>query len=178
MVMKSALILALIAGVTTTYSFAGSPAEGKDWYVGGSYNITQTDVAGVAEYDLDTFGLQGGYQITDVIAVEMRAGMGVTDDTALNIDAEIANYVGVYAKFGIPSNTVVYPYVILGFTDFEFDYSRDALAEGGRHNDVSYGFGLSFTVNNLFDIYGEYMRWFDKDEVEIEGFGLGANWRF
>lgn len=176
--MKNSLLLVVTATLAASFANAGSPAKNKDWYIGGSYNFTQTDVGGVAEYDLDAVGIHGGYQISNVIAVEMRAGMGVTDDSDFNIDAEIVNYVGVYAKFGIPSDTVVYPYAIIGFTDFEFDFSNDSLAEGGRDNDFSFGAGLSFNINDTIDLYGEYMRWFDKDDVEIDGFTLGANWRF
>ena len=174
--MKKTLLALSFATLASSMSF-GDEAAQAGFYIGGSYAFLDTEVFG-EDLDLGALVFNGGYSFNEYIAVEGRIGTGVVDDDFFGIDVELNYLAGVYAKVGIPTGTIVYPYVVLGLTQVELEISGFGQSETDDDNDISYGIGANFEVSNNVGIYVEYMSWYDEDDIEITGFNLGANYKF
>ena len=106
---------------------------------------------------------------------EFRFGIGIGDDSLVDsfgdtITSEIDYYYGAYLKFNSESGQIK-PYAIIGFTKLEVSYVDSSIGEkeSGSEDDFSYGLGIDF--DNGFNL--EYMQYYDKDGVEINGLSLG-----
>lgn len=140
------------------------------------------------DLDLNAVFYRYGYQINSYSAAEFRAAFGIGDDSKamsvfgnnFDLDVSIESYIGVYYKIGIPSETVIFPYVILGYTNMVLTYEIDLwdYEENGSGSDYSYGLGADFDVGDIIMVNAEYMVYRDKGGVEISGFSVGVNYRF
>ena len=179
--MRKTIMALAVAAVTTSMAYGETAATEPGWYVGGSYSTLETDI--VVEFDLAALVFNGGYQFNDYVAVEVRAGTGITDDDFTGIggsvDLELDYLYGVYTKIGVPTGTNVYPYVVLGYTKAELEVSSSiGLSASDSDSDTSYGIGARFQVNDNVGVVVEYMNWYDDDDVEITGFNIGASYKF
>ena len=170
--MRRAVLTIFAAVSMTSLAFAG---EGP-WYVGASYNTVKSDW-GSRNFDLTALGLQAGYQLTDVVAMEVRTGTG-NDDTDSGLKVELDSYYGIYCKVGIPSNSVIYPYALLGYTNVDVTFSGAGRSRSDKSDDISYGAGVSFNINNLFDVNIEYVKMFDNYNITYDSASIGASYRF
>ena len=152
----------LLSGVVT--------AEG---YGGISYGALETEFAN-RDFDTPTLNLALGNIFNPNFAVEGRLGLGVDDDTDRGIKAEIENYFAIYAKPMLPLSDVLTLYGLLGVAETTIDTN----VGDDDDDDISYGFGLSAKTRQGFDLFVEYISLYDDDNVEVNGFNLGANMRF
>ena len=72
----------------------------------------------------------------------------------------------------------VTPYGILGFTRYELEVDNVLGSSSEDESDLSYGIGVNVAINDALSGNLEYMRYFDKDDVTIDGIGLGLTVRF
>ena len=167
----------LIASIATAgFAMAGSAAA-ADMYksgVGGLYagvNYTFVDIdAGSSDADLGTLSGKVGVMATPYVGFEARAGFGVDDDRGLEID----NFFGGYATFNMVNESPVTPYAAIGFTRVEWEagsYSED-------ESDFSYGAGINVEMAQNVSGNLEYMRYYDDDDVTVDGIGLGVQFNF
>ena len=166
-------------------SFAsGAAAQGslEGGYVGLNYAfVTYEDDGFSDDFDLGALVGKGGVQINPYLAAEFRAGFGVTDDStsfnSASLDLELDYLVGGYMVLGLPNESPVYPYAVIGATKGEL--SASATGPGGSasasesESDISFGVGANLDLNKDFRINGEYMQYIDKDGGEISGVSIG-----
>lgn len=168
--MKKKLI-ALAFAVTSPLAFAGG-------YVGGSYSAMEASVDGFdGDLSLGTINVTGGYQLNDYTAVEVRAGLGVGDDSYSGVEFEIDNYVGAYVKVGVPAGDF-YPYALAGFTRGKVTASASGASASDSESDTSFGVGVAYNVSEQVSLSAEYANLLDKDGVTIDGFTFGVNYNF
>lgn len=156
-----------------TGSLVLSGAAAADVYGGLSYGALETEF-GSREFDTPTLNLAIGNVFNPNFAVEGRIGFGVDDDSDGGINAEIDDYLAVYAKPMLPLSDVLTLYGLLGVADTTVDTNFGDEDD----DDISYGIGLSAKTRHNLDLFGEYVTLYDDDNVEITGFNLGANMRF
>ncbi|GAA0839060.1 hypothetical protein GCM10009113_02000 [Marinobacter szutsaonensis] len=172
-----ALALATISGGF----LATGAAQAQDMYksgVGGLYaglNYTFMN-AELGPYDADVGTLSGkvGVMATPFLGIEARAGFGVDDDTINGVDVSVDNFYGGYATFNLANESPVTPYAVLGFTRIEAEVG----SVEDDDSDVSYGIGanMEFAPNLSGNL--EYMRYYDDDNVELDGLGVGIQLNF
>ncbi len=110
--------------VSTCHCISGSACFANA-YVGATYNRCTFDENGtIGDFGLNSLAINGGYKLNDIIAVEARIGFGLGDDTRNQQTAKLRNYLGLYAKAGIPLGGF-YPYALLGFTRGNFRRSSN-----------------------------------------------------
>lgn len=83
------------------------------------------------------------------------------------------HYYGAYLRAGVPVTDGFYPYAIAGYTKAKVEVSDFGVTASDSESDFSYGLGADFSVSKNVDITLEFMRYLDKDGVEIDGIGLG-----
>lgn len=186
--MKRTTSLAMtIAGIASGALLASSPAMAQDMYkssVGGLYaglnytfmNADYNDSN--ADADLGTLSGKVGVMATPFLGVEARAGFGVDDDRVGIADVSIDNFYGGYATVNLANESPVTPYAVLGFTrvESEADLGSSTIRDDG--SDVSYGLGVNMQFAPNLSGNLEYMRYYDKDNVTLDGLGLGVQVNF
>lgn len=138
-------------------------------YVGGN-------IAAIEAGDADLVALYGrlGTEFSENFSGEVRLGTGIDDDTINGNKVKLKHLVGAYVRGGIPVGDVFFPYATVGFTDVKL--SSGGYSDSG--NDVSFGFGTDIRINPNVDLNLEYMNYYDKHNVTIDGFSVGATYRF
>ena len=178
--MKKLTIIALIA-----FTFCIT-ATANAFYGGINYMHTTADFAGLADADMGVLTLKGGHELNDYIAVEARAGIGITDDDLVPGVTMETDYVwGIYARPGIKAGNANF-YGLLGYAGVEgtMTVAGDPAASGSEDEmDFSYGAGVEVNVTDKMGISFEYMVLPEFDivpglAVEIDSINVGMSFKF
>ncbi|TBW50777.1 porin family protein [Marinobacter halodurans] len=181
---KSAI--AVLAGVLISGHVLADDAQPKA-YLGLNYLAAQYEEDGVDDtLDVGAIFVQLGAQINPYLAGELRVGSGITDDstTIYGVDAslEIKNLFGGYLKAGIPTGTLVYPYVVAGVSRAEVEVTASSgyyqVSNSDSGSDISYGAGVNLDIADNFAANVEYMQYYDKDGIDISGISFGGQFKF
>lgn len=176
----------LILGLATLAGgLAATPAAAQDMYksgVGGLYaglNYTFFNLDAGSE-DADTGALSGkvGALVTPYFGVEARAGFGVNDDRINGIDYSVDNFFGGYATLNLANESPATPYLIFGFTRLELEAEGPFGRVTDDDSDLSYGVGVNIEMAPQVSGNLEYMRYYDQDDVTIDGLGVGVTFSF
>jgi opacity protein-like surface antigen len=171
-------LLVLVAVLFSAPAFALGP-----FYLGANYSMTNVgakDVGSVDDFDMDTVTISAGLYLLDFLAVEARAGTGVSDDTVDLIKAEIGVLYGLYARAELPLG-MFKPYVIAGYTaaDLDSNFGDD------DDSDLSYGAGVDLKFSEHLGLNLEYMLLMEFDTqlgsaggIDVESISLGAKFYF
>lgn len=181
----SVIITVLLSVSLTLPALAAGP------YVGGNY--TQLKYADENDdnpgNDIDTEPTAGylrlGIQPAEYIGIEARGGLGIKDDERDNYRVELDEFYGGYLTLGVPINDAVRPYVIGGYTKarvterYDGPFSSVISNKETRNNEgESLGAGLDVALTDTVALNLEYMRYLDKDELEMNGLSLGVRSAF
>lgn len=154
-------------------------------YVGGNISAMKMDNG-------DSFKMAGlygrlGSEFNEFFSGEIRLGTGIEKDSAFIVDEknvihegkiEIDYFYGAYLRGTIPVTDYIYPYATLGFTNLQLEFKSPTLREQDSSSDISYGLGVDIRLSTNSDFNLEYMNYYDKDDIEIDGFSLGFTYRF
>lgn len=177
---------ALVFGLTALAgSMAAAPALANDMYksgVGGLYaglNYTFFNIEeGSDDVDVGTLSAKVGALATPYFGVEARAGFGVDDDRLDGVDFSLDNFFGGYATLNLANESPATPYVILGFTRVELEAEGPLGTASEDDSDFSYGIGVNVEMAPQVSGNLEYMRYYDQDNVTVDGLGLGVTFNF
>jgi len=156
-------------------------------YIGANYVFATFEQDGLAEEaDLGALTAKFGAQINPYFSAELRAGVGVADEsrTANGATAtlELDYLVGGYAVFGLANQTPIYPYLVVGYTKGALTFSvtrgRGSSSFSESESDLSYGAGANFALSDSVQMNAEYMQYLDKDGAEISGVSVGVSLLF
>ncbi|SFM57598.1 porin family protein [Marinobacter zhejiangensis] len=181
--MKKSLLLALslsgAAALSTTSAVAGDiyKSGGVGAYAGANYTFANIDF-GNADADVGTLGAKVGVMATPFFGVEARGGFGVDDDRVGGVEVALDNYFGGYATLNLANESPATPYAIIGFTRVEVELDNGFMSVKEDESDLSYGLGVNIEMAPQISGNLEYMRYFDKDDVTVDGLGLGVTVTF
>ena len=155
----------------------GAPAMAAH-YVGG--NIAAQSANANTSSDADLVALYGrlGTEFSENFSGEVRLGTGIDDDKVNGYKVELDHLYGAYVRGGIPVGSVFYPYAIVGFTHVELERSNRFGSRKYSGNDVSFGVGTDIHLSPNTDLNVEYMSYYDKKDVSLDGFAVGVTYRF
>ena len=89
---------------------------------------------------------------------------------------------GGYLKLSAPLSDSIHPYVIGGYSkmkaDVKYTVAGVSTDESERFEDESYGAGLDFNITDTLGANLEYMRYYDDDDITVDGIGLGVQVNF
>lgn len=148
-------------------------------YAGANYTFVDLEGNGL-DSDLGTLSAKVGANITPYFGLEARAGFGVKDDSITSTTDLSANaFYGGYATLNLANESPATPYAILGFTRYELELDNTFLGTTrDDESDLSYGLGVNLAITEALSGNLEYMRYFDKDDVTIDGIGVGLTVNF
>ncbi|QSP93875.1 porin family protein [Marinobacter salinisoli] len=173
------LAAALAAGLLTTQAQAQDiyKSGGGGAFAGLNYTFVNLDV-GPGEADVATLSAKGGVMVTPFIGFEARAGFGVDDDRIGLADYSLDNFYGAYATFQMANESPLTPYAALGFTRVEVEADSVLGTFTEDESDISYGIGLNVDFASYVSGNLEYMRYYDDNDLTVDGLGLGVQFSF
>jgi opacity protein-like surface antigen len=131
-----------------------------------------------------------GYDLHPNIAVEGMLAFGVKDDkesasvsgVTVNAKLELQNSYGIYVKPKFNPTKELELFARLGWTRSELKatFSASGVSSSGSNSDsdFSYGAGLKYNFDPRMSVGLDYMRYFDKDGMTIDGVTVGFGYRF
>lgn len=169
----------LLAGCFVSCSAVA--AEPSPFYAGVNYVHATYDADGFDTLNPTAVALRFGTEINPNFAVEGRAGFGVSADTidifGIDVDLEIDNFYGVYARGMWPTGYVT-PYALLGWTKGKVTASAFGASDSESDDDISYGLGIDMWATPKVAINLEYARLFEGDGYKVDGLSLGVAFKF
>ena len=173
------------------------------WYIGGGvigavYQQDENSNNRLHDKEIGIGFVRLGHRINDYFAIEGRLGTGLEDDSDIDIlkdstgaemesevELSVETMAGLYVMGGIPTNTALYPYAIVGTTYIDVDAKADTgqtSSESG--STISYGAGVEIAITPALSFNIEYTQYtddYDDDEekgAELSGGSLGLTFRF
>lgn len=158
-------------------ALAQEPLPGP--YIGAAIMEGTLEIDGVSgDANPTALFVRGGYQFNPYIAAEARLGTGLDSDKFHGIKTEIEDFIGIYAKAGVPTTIGLYPYALVGYTKGELKASGRGFSNKDDESDVSIGVGVDYAFDRNFSIGLEYVKYIDTSDYEVSGLSFGANYKF
>jgi hypothetical protein len=150
------------------------------------------EISAADDYETDhlLFGIRAGLKFNDYISGEFRFGKGDKDTTTWEGEfwkTKLDQYMGVYIKAHYPVDEHLNLYGLIGKTklkysesyidpnpDFSFSYTEN-------EQDTSLGLGLEYAISGSsipMLISAEYVQYYDREDVSVNGLSLSALFEF
>jgi opacity protein-like surface antigen len=113
-----------------------------------------------------------GYAINPNVAVEGLLGLGVKKGSD---ETKLSNTVGIFVKPKMMLNNEVEVFGRLGFARTKLKYSDDS---SESDSSFAYGLGGNYYLNKQTYLTASYMSLYSKDGSKVNGFNLGAGYKF
>jgi outer membrane protein X len=161
---------------------AASTAQAQS-YVEGAY--TPTTIKGDGESaKLKPAMLTGvlGYGLHPNLAVEGMLGLGVKKDTFVDGDGlnsfKYKSAYGIYLKPRYQVNQDLEVFARIGYAQSRTQISWNGGSMTDREGSGSWGFGGNYAIDKNLYLTASYMNFHKKDGIKINGFNLGAGYKF
>ena len=124
-----------------------------------------------------------GYEFHPLVAVEGMAAIGTRKDTfndgVEDVRIKMKHAFGVFAKPKFNPNPNVELFGRLGWVKSRFEAScPSGTCQGDSDSDFAYGAGLNYRFNPKAHVGIDYMRYFSKNGVKIDGVTVSVGYRF
>ena len=156
-----------------------SPTFAESFYTGAGVHVLDIDAT---DNSFTVVAASGGYRLNDWLSFEGRLGVSDEekeegDGDSLQISLLSAAYVKLSARSEVSSFA---PYLLLGYSNAEFTAKFGDGAESQKVNfsDGSFGLGMDYMINEAFSVNGEYIRYFEKESIDLMGFGINLHYVF
>lgn len=150
----------------------------SNYYIGLS--VANTDVDGQSSTTVLKSGhplaLVGklGYNLSDNIAIEGRAGLGIKKDTIAFATSEIESLAGVYLKPNINVTENINLSGLLGYANTKQKVGNETLSTNG----VSYGAEVDYKLTDSWVLAADAVRYGNKNSERVDAYSLGLNYSF
>jgi len=161
----------------------GAHAQGKPGGVYGelSYAKVKYKEAGLS-VSPDVLRATIGTDLNPNLAIEGSFGVGIKSDSTrvygVNVTGEIDNMFGVYVRPKVAVTPELELYGRLGVTRAEVSASVPGMSVSDSGSDFSYGLGLSYRVTSQAAATLDYMNYYSKDGVKVNGVAVGVRFTF
>jgi hypothetical protein len=95
-------------------------------------------------------------------------------------DTRVNRVVGLYLKPKVAVSQDIELFARLGYvrTKVTSSLRLTGTTESESASDVSYGFGAAYRINDRWSAVVDYMRYYDKDGVRLQGLAAGLRLKF
>lgn len=166
--MKKLTLVLLLLLTSNAYAY-----ETGDTYVGVQFGQAEVEIDGIDDIE-PTYGLvRLGIYLTPALALDLRYGDGIDDDTLMDVEFSIDRIAGLYALYHLELGSSVSVYGLLGYSevDLKAETSGGSLSED--KDDVSFGIGLDIGSINI-----EYTQVLDGSDYEVNAASIGYTYYF
>ncbi|MBU1669247.1 porin family protein [bacterium] len=115
-----------------------------------------------------------GYNLTDNIAIEGRAGVGIKKDTVDFASSEIESLAGVYLKPNINVTENINLSALLGYANIKQKIDNETLSTNG----VSFGAEVDYKLTDAWTLAADAVRYGNKNSERVDAYSLGLNYNF
>ncbi len=144
------------------------------------------DIPGVPEFKPDALKLSLGYVPVKNFAVEGLFATGLSGSSknidGVNVKADLEESFGIYLRPFVDLNDTVQLYARLGFISAKAKVSASvpgfSASVTDRDEDFSYGIGAAFNLSKSMALTVDYNQFYDKDGVDVSGYGIGLRFNF
>ena len=162
----------LIILILTGFFFV-TPVQAEDirGYIGLQFG--QLDAETDVDVELDATLARLGFTTEHDWGLEVRTGLGSSDDSVGTVDVELERIYGIYGLYHLFLNERVSFYGALGYSKVTLKVSSDTNSTQPEDNGLSYGVG--------FEAYGfnvEYMQYIDTTDIDASAVAVGYNYHF
>jgi hypothetical protein len=106
---------------------------------------------------------------TGFLIPELRAGVGINDDTVAGVKFEIDNYYGIAPRFQYEADGGVYGFVQTSYVNYKVKGSQMGISV----SDSSWEFGAGLGVGMIFtDVLGAELSWERVDSADVFNLSL------
>lgn len=159
-------------------------AEGM--YIGGDFSAVTYSQNNLSDFNLNSFGLRFGLDVSKYIGVEARYAFGVGEEDVFvqgqKIGADTAklsidSLFGVYLLGKYPLSDSFTPYVLVGQSILRIDDFEDVAESQTNLNGFSYGVGFDSDISESLGFHLEYMFFLDESTADLKGFNVGLRYK-
>lgn len=125
-----------------------------------------------------------GYEVNPNLAIEGMVGLGVGDDSTtlagVKLVGEVDHMIGLYLKPKMAVSPDLELFARAGFVRSKVTASAPAygVSASESQSDLSYGVGMSYSINKTTALNVDYMSYYNKDGVKANGFTVGVGFKF
>ncbi|MET1257389.1 outer membrane beta-barrel protein [Aliikangiella maris] len=129
-----------------------------------------------------TVSIGANYQFNSYFSLLGKLSTGVQEDSATHLlqeyDFKVCYSGGIYAKASLLKDTLVTPYLYLGYSQVHLRASAENISANQKENDWSYGAGLEFRLAKSFKLAIDYTQIIDNSDAELTSSSVIASFQF
>ncbi|MBU1667429.1 porin family protein [bacterium] len=115
-----------------------------------------------------------GYNVSNYLALETRAGVGLKKDTVSQGESQWQSLFGVYVKPKINLNKNMELFGLIGYGAVKQKINSSTIHANGS----SYGAGASYHLNQDWSMAVDAVRYASEDDYDVDAYALGLEYRF
>lgn len=125
-----------------------------------------------------------GYRVLPQVAIEGHIGFSLgSDDLTFNgastgVKAKIGTNYGIFVRPSVQLADDFELFGRVGWQRVRLDVSGTGASGSATDNDIAYGFGLNYRLNNSSYLQASWMNHYSKDGSSIKGLGVSYGYRF
>lgn len=172
-----------VAATAVALAAVGAQAQGMYGELGYSHlNFEETDTAFSAKVNPSMVRGIVGYELNRNLAVEGMAGIGLQSDDvrvgSARLEGEVDNILGVFVKPKIQLGESVELFGRAGVATTKVSARAGNLSISDRGTSFAYGGGASFALTPRTSITADYMRYYDRKGIVVDGINVGVGLKF
>jgi hypothetical protein len=181
--------LTLLAAATALFALSSAHAQeaapklyGELGYT--QLNIKESDPIGPIKFSPKALTGVFGYQFAPHMAVEgmlgINAGKGNVkfNGAATGVDGKLKTALGVFFRPSVSVSDSIDLFGRIGWVHGELELSAPGVSASERDDSLAYGVGANFNLSKTSYIQTNWMNYYKKDGVKIDGFTVAYGVRF
>jgi len=164
---------------------ASSAFAGDDSYMEFSYIGLKYTEPGISTKPTAFRGILG-FKQSDTLAYEAVLGTGLSDGTFRYYNANgtvgISSMIGFFAKASNKLSDDIEVFARAGLVSAKVDGSASAggyrVSQGSSGSDFAYGVGIKYNLNKDYGLVVDYMNYYNKSDIKIQGLSVGVSLKY
>jgi opacity protein-like surface antigen len=157
-----------------------APAGASGFYtsLAGAQTIIDT---GAGEVKPFVGILKLGYELANTFALELQYGAGFDDDELNDQMYEVDALGAAFLRISSGGSfSDVRLYLLVGYAQTELKIDDVAPTDNDKYDGFAWGIGAEEFLKSVKDLafVAEYLRYYDRDEVNIDAITLGFRYKF
>lgn len=161
---------------------AGLARAQDDIYVGVSYGLVTYQQDGLPSVRPQSLAFKAGRELHPNLAVEVRAGFGVGDDTVsvagTPVDFQIDHFAGVYGKGILPLAEAFSIYGLVGLVAGKVTARGFGYSASSSDTSFSLGLGIDLAFSRHSVLNVEWSELFQGTGYTVEAASLGYTYKY
>lgn len=173
----------IAAATAVILTAATAQAQGMYGELGYSHlNFEESDTAFSAKVNPSMVRGIIGYELNPNLAVEGMLGLGMQSDDvrvgSASLKGKVDNVAGVFVKPKVKLGDTVELFGRAGVATTKVSASAGNLSISDRGTSFAYGGGASFALTPALSINADYMRYYDRKGITVDGINVGVGVKF